>query len=84
MGGNLRPCYAGTVYRSGELVDQYGDKEGIQFIGGRDDANTVLIWGCWLPWSDPHLFVLENLMDPKFSVPDVGLGEYGKVVAKIV
>lgn len=70
--------------RSGELVDQYGDKEAIQFIGGRDDANTVLIWGWGLPWSDPHLFVLENLMYPKFSVPDVGLGEYGKVVAKIV
>ena len=70
--------------RSGELIDQYGDKEGIQFIAGRDDSNTVLIWGWGLPWPDPHLFILENLMDPKFSVPDAGLGEYGKVVAKIV
>ncbi len=70
--------------RSGELVDQYGYKEGIQFIGGRDDSNTVLIWGWGLPWPDLHLFILENLMDQKFSVPDAGLGEYGKVVAKIV
>ena len=62
----------------------YGGKEIIQYAGGRDDSNTVLFWGTGLPWSDPHLYALDNLTDQKFSVPDAGLGEYGKVVAKIV
>ena len=78
-----QPVFTWTDH-SGELVDQYDRKEFIEYAGGRDDSNTVLFWGQGLPWTYPHLFILENLMDQGFSVPDAGLGEYGKVVAKIV